>query len=114
KIADVDPQNTEVRLKLADGYLKEGMSREAAASFSEAGHAMLARNTVDEAVELFAKAVDVAPTDYDALSGLLAAHTARGTAYEAAEIIAAAVADSRGHVERPALTGRSRAARREA
>ena len=99
KIADVDPQNTEVRIKLADGYLKEGMSRDAAASFSEAGHRMLARNAVDEAVELFAKAVDVAPTDYDALSGLLAAHTARGTAYEAAEIIATAVVDHPDDVE---------------
>jgi tetratricopeptide (TPR) repeat protein len=99
KIAGVDPQNTEVRIRLANGYLKEGMSREAAASFTEAGHTMLARNAVDEAVELFAKAVDVAPTDYDALSGLLAAHTARGTAYEAAEIIAAAVADHPDDVE---------------
>src|SRR5438067_933029 len=99
KIADVDPQNTEVRIKLANGYLKEGMSREAAASFTEAGHRMLARNAVDEAVELFAKAVEVAPTDYDALSGLLAAHTARGTADEAAEIIAAAGADHPDDVE---------------
>jgi tetratricopeptide (TPR) repeat protein len=99
KIADVDPQNTEVRIKLANGYVKEGMSREAAASFTEAGHTMLARNAVDEAVELFAKAVEVAPTDYDALSGLLAAHTARGTAYEAAEVIAAAVADHPDDVE---------------
>jgi len=99
KIADVDPQNTEVRIKLANGYLKEGMSRDAAASFTEAGHTMLARNAVDEAVDLFAKAVDVAPTDYDALSGLLSAHTARGTAYEAAEIIAAAVADHPDDVE---------------
>ena len=99
KIADVDPQNTEVRIKLANGYLKEGMSREAAASFCEAGHTMLARNVVDEAVELFAKAVDVAPTDYDALSGLLAAHTARGTAFEAAEIIAGTVADHPDDVE---------------
>jgi tetratricopeptide (TPR) repeat protein len=99
KIADVDPQNTEVRIKLAKGYAKEGMSREAAASFTDAGHTMLARNAVDEAVELFAKAVEIAPTDYDALSGLLAAHTARGTAYEAAEVIAAAVADHPDDVE---------------
>ena len=99
KIADVDPQNTEVRIKLADGYLKEGMPREASASFTEAGHTMLSRNAVDEAVELFAKAVEGVPTDYDALSGLLAAHTARGTADEAAEIIAAAVADHPDDVE---------------
>jgi tetratricopeptide (TPR) repeat protein len=32
KIADLDPQNTAVRLKLAEGYLNEGMSSEAAAA----------------------------------------------------------------------------------
>ena len=33
KIADLDPNNTEIRLKLADGYLKENMRREAAGAF---------------------------------------------------------------------------------
>src|SRR5262249_47449302 len=33
KIADLDPNNTEVRLKLADGYLKEKMRGEAVAAF---------------------------------------------------------------------------------
>ena len=99
KIADLDPQNTDVRIKLAEGYFKEGMPREAAASFSEAGHSMLARNAVDDGLELFAKAVEIAPTDYDALSGLLAAHTARGTADEAAEMISRAVEDHPDDVE---------------
>src|ERR1044071_3465050 len=36
KIADLDPNNTEIRLKLADGYLKENMRREAAAAFVQA------------------------------------------------------------------------------
>src|SRR5256884_5443930 len=31
KIADLDPQNTEIRTRLAEGYLKEGMTAEAAA-----------------------------------------------------------------------------------
>ncbi len=99
KIADLDPQNTKVRIKLADGYLKEGMFREAAASFTEAGYTMLSHNSVDEALQLFSKAVEVAPRDYDALSGLLAAHTARGTADEAAEIIVAAVTEHPDDVE---------------
>ena len=34
KIADLDPNNTEIRLKLADGYLKENMRRESAAGRS--------------------------------------------------------------------------------
>ena len=32
KIADLDPNNTEIRLKLADGYLKENMRREVGGS----------------------------------------------------------------------------------
>ena len=38
KIADLDPNNTEIRLKLADGYLKENMRREAAAAFVQAAN----------------------------------------------------------------------------
>src|SRR5947209_389779 len=50
KIADLDPQNTDIRLKLADGYLKEGMSREAAAAFTAAGHNLFTRGALDEAL----------------------------------------------------------------
>ena len=88
KIADLDPQNTEVRIKLAEGYLNEGMSSEAASSFAEAGQNLLARGALDEAVEVFARALRIEPADLDTLKGLLATHTARGTAYEAAEVIA--------------------------
>src|SRR5439155_13680250 len=33
KIANLDPQNTEVRIKLAEGYLKEGLTKKAARAF---------------------------------------------------------------------------------
>ena len=33
KIADLDPHNTDIRLKLAQGYVKENMRREAASAF---------------------------------------------------------------------------------
>src|SRR5450432_2681537 len=35
KIADLDPHNTDVRLKLAEGYLKEGLRADAATTFAE-------------------------------------------------------------------------------
>src|SRR5262249_38603751 len=90
KIADLDPQNTDVRIKLAEGYLKEGMAREAAASFTEAGRNLHARGALDEALEVFGRALRIDPEDHSTLEGLLAVHAARGTAYEAAEAIAAA------------------------
>ena len=88
KIADLDPQNTNVRLKLANGYLNEGMNAEAAAAFAEAGHALCARGALDEALDAFGKSLDIQPDDIPTLNGLLSAHTARGTADEAAERIA--------------------------
>ena len=96
KIADLDPQNTEVRVKLAEGYLHEGMSKEAAASFTEAGHNLLGRGLLDEALEVFGRALEIEPADRETLKGVLDTHVARGTAYEAAEIVASA---SREHPE---------------
>jgi tetratricopeptide (TPR) repeat protein len=90
KIADLDPQNTEVRIKLAEGYLHEGMSKEAAASFTEAGQNLLGRGSLDEALEVFAKSLKIEPADRETLKGVLDTHVARGTAYEAAEIVALA------------------------
>jgi tetratricopeptide (TPR) repeat protein len=87
KIADLDPQNTDIRVKLAEGYLKEGMWPEAATCFTEAGQRLLARNAYDVALETFGKSLEILPSDLASLKGILAAHGARGTADEAAEVI---------------------------
>src|SRR5438552_11312584 len=87
KIADLDPQNTDIRVKLAEGYLKEGMQPEAAACFTEAGQRLLTRTAFDVSLEMFGKALELLPSDLASLKGILAAHSARGTADEAAEVI---------------------------
>lgn len=99
KIADLDPQNTEIRTKLGDGYLKEGLTKEAAASFTEAGQNLLARGAVDSALEVFGKALEIHPAAHESLKGLLTAHSARGTADEAAEVIEQASTDNPDDVE---------------
>jgi tetratricopeptide (TPR) repeat protein len=87
KIADLDPQNTDIRIKLAEGYLKEGMRPDAAACFTEAGQRLLMRSAFDVALEMFGRALEILPSDVASLKGILAAHSARGTADEAAEAI---------------------------
>ena len=99
KIADLDPQHTDIRIKLAESYFKEGMNAEAAEAFTEAGHHLVARGALDEALEVFGRALEIRPADQVVLKGLLAAHSARGTADEAAEIIERAVADFPDDVE---------------
>src|SRR5437870_1079590 len=107
KIADLDPQNTEIRTRLAEGYLKEGMTAEAAASFAEAGQHLLARGALDKALEAFEKALEIQSVDYASLKGLLAAHSARGTADEAAEIIGRASANNPDDLELLSMLARA-------
>jgi tetratricopeptide (TPR) repeat protein len=107
KIADLDPQNTEVRIKLADGYLNEGMTSEAARSFADAGQSLLARGSLDEALEVFAKSLRIEPGKRSTLEGLLATHIARGTAYEAAEVIASASSEKPDDVDLLSMLARA-------
>lgn len=83
RIADLDPQNSQIRTKLADGYLNQGLKHQAAQSFAEAGQVLVARGAFDDALEVFRRALLIQPAEYATLKGVLVAHTARGTADEA-------------------------------
>jgi len=107
KIADLDSQNTEIRIKLAEGYFKEGMNTEAATAFTEAGQQLVTRGAFDEALEVFGKALELRPADQVVLKGLLAAHSARGTADEAAELIGRASADNPEDVDLLSMLARA-------
>ncbi len=94
KIADLDPHNTEIRLKLAEGYLMEGMQAEAAKAFSEAANHLLENGAFEKSLAAYSRAVELRPHDMLALKGLVAAHAALGTADEAAELLEKAVAET--------------------
>lgn len=99
KIADLDPQNTDIRLKLAEGYLKEGMPPAAVKAFTQAANRLLENEQFEKALGAFSKALDLSPNNRMALKGLVSAHTKLGSAEEAAEILERAVADSPGDLE---------------
>ena len=87
KIADLDPNNTEIRLKLADGYLKENMRRESAAAFVQAANRFHQIGSHDQALDAYNKTLQLVRDDREALRGMLESHIARGTADEAAEAL---------------------------
>src|SRR6266498_55887 len=91
KIADLDPHNTEIRLKLASGYLKEGLDTEAARAFVDAANGLFETGAFEKALEAFTKALELRPRDEAALKGVVSAHVACGTADEAAELLERAV-----------------------
>ncbi len=96
RIADLDPSNTQVRLRLAESYAAAGLPDLAAEAYTLAGERLAARREFEQALEAFTKALALLPASHLALAGLLSAHTELGTADEAAEILEQVA------VERPA------------
>jgi len=96
KIADLDPENTDIRIKLADSYLKADLKSDAATALVVAGEHLLTKGAVEPAVDVYTRALELAPNDRNVLNGILAAHSARGTADEAAEILERSIADNPG------------------
>lgn len=87
KMADLDVQNTDVRLKLAEAYLKEGLQADAAQAFAEAGARLSENRAYEKALQAFSRALEIRPHFQIALEGTVRAHIALGTAYEAAELL---------------------------
>jgi tetratricopeptide (TPR) repeat protein len=99
KVADLDPNNTEVRLRLAEGYLREGLSDEAVRAFTEAGTQFHAQRADWKALQAYQSALKLRPADIPALQGLVHSHIALGTADDAAEVVERALVQEPDNVE---------------
>ncbi|HEV3471471.1 MAG TPA: tetratricopeptide repeat protein [Pyrinomonadaceae bacterium] len=107
RIADLDPSNTDIRLRLAEGYAAENLSEEAAAAYTEAGGRLAARGEHERALDAFNRALAIRPALHAALQGMLAAHSALGTADDAAEVLEQAVAARPTDTELRAMLARA-------
>jgi tetratricopeptide (TPR) repeat protein len=87
KIADLDPNNTEIRLKLAEGYVKESLRHEASAAFVQAANRLQQTGAADRALDAYSRALQLIPDHLEALRGMLETHIVRNSADEAAEVL---------------------------
>jgi tetratricopeptide (TPR) repeat protein len=93
RVADLDPENIEIRRRLAEGYARENFNAEAAEAFTKVGDLLLARGQYENALGPYSLTLDLFPFDHAALTGILSAHIALGTPQEAAEVLERAVAE---------------------
>ncbi|MEJ7708267.1 MAG: tetratricopeptide repeat protein, partial [Pyrinomonadaceae bacterium] len=84
RIADLDPHNAEVRLKLAESYLREGFQQEAVDAFTECGSQFAGQGNHERAQSAFNQALLIFPENFEALKGVIGTHIALGTGQEAA------------------------------
>jgi tetratricopeptide (TPR) repeat protein len=106
RTADLDPQNAEIRLRLAEGFMQEAMPDEAADAFAEAGTRLHARNDYQGALRAFTLANDLRPSSHAIMQGLVDANLALGATEEAAAVLEAAVEQAPGDTELHAMLAR--------
>ncbi len=106
RTADLDPQNADIRMRLAEGFMREGMRDEAAAAFAEAGTRLHARSNYQGALNAFTRARDLRPYSHEILQGLVDANLALGANEEAAAVLEDAVAQAPADAELHAMLAR--------
>ncbi|MEP6742915.1 MAG: tetratricopeptide repeat protein, partial [bacterium] len=94
RIADLDPHNVNIRLQLAEGYLKERMENEAARAFGEAAKRLLENGDLEKSHAAYLRALELKSHDKTLLRGLLSVTSALGSAEDAAEVLEKAVAEN--------------------
>lgn len=107
RIADLDPSDTQVRLRLAEGYSQCGQEQDAAEAYTVAGERLAARGEQRQALDAFNRALGLMPALHAALAGALAAHIALGTPHEITEVLEQAVAEQPRDAELHAMLTRA-------
>lgn len=87
QIAQLDPNNTEVYLKLAEAYWQEDQKDEAADSFIEAGSRLSEQNLHEAALAAYSRAIEIRKTDIQALHGFVKSQISLGYSDEAAKTL---------------------------
>src|SRR5215471_8865228 len=107
KIADLDPSNTSVRMKLAEIYSREGMTDHAHESFIMAGAEFIRRGEMDQALNANLKALTIQPESRQALTAIVNIYTQQGQAERAINILCDAFEKTPGDVELLTILGRT-------
>ncbi|MBK7708323.1 MAG: tetratricopeptide repeat protein [Acidobacteria bacterium] len=84
QIAKLDPNNTEVYLKVAEFCLQNGQKDEAAKAYTEAGIRLAASEQMESALTAFSRALEIRQYDLAALNGYVKAQIKLGYADDAA------------------------------
>ncbi len=107
KIADLDPSNTSVRMKLGEIYSREGMREQAHDAFVTAGNELLRKNEIDQALTANLKAIAINPDSRQALTSVASIYTQQGQAERAINLLCEAFERSPGDVELLTILGRT-------
>ena len=92
-IAQLDPNNTDIYLRIADVYRQENQTEEASKSFTEAGLRLANLEQHEQALSAFSKAFELTPNDITLLNGMVKSQIALGFSDDAAKTLENVIAE---------------------
>ena len=92
-IAELDPQNAEIYVKIAESYWHDNREGEAAEAFVKAGERLASTNNNESAVASFSRALEISPMDIPAIEGLVKSQIELGYPEEAAKSLEKRIED---------------------
>lgn len=107
KIADLDPSNTSVRMKLAEIYSRERMTEQAHEAFIMAGAEFMRKGDIEQALNANLKALTIDPESRQALTAIATIYTQQGQPDRAINILCDAFEKNPGDVELLTILGRT-------
>lgn len=107
KIADLDPSNTSVRMKLGEIYSREGLTEQSHEAFIIAGAEFLRKGDMEQALNANLKAITINPDSRQALTAIATIYTQQGQTDRAINILCEAFERNPGDVELLTILGRT-------
>ena len=107
KIADLDPSNTSVRMKLGEIYSREAMPEQAHDAFIIAGAEFLRKGDGEQALNANLKAIVINPDSRQALTAIATIYTQQGQTDRAINLLCEAFERNPGDVELLTILGRT-------
>lgn len=92
QIASLDPNNTDIYLKIADACWQDHQKEEAANAYIEAGKRLNGKKQYESAVTAFSRALEITPDDIPALKGFVESQVQLGYTDEAAKTLEGSIA----------------------
>ena len=106
KISELDPNSINVHVKLADLYVQVGKTAEALKEYDRVGRMLLKRAMLDEAVQVFRKALKIDPRNTELVDSLVTALLEAKDFENARQIVDTALEGNRDHPKLLAMLGR--------
>ncbi|HKA20158.1 MAG TPA: tetratricopeptide repeat protein [Blastocatellia bacterium] len=107
KIADLDPSNTSVRMKLGEIYSREAMTEQAHDAFIMAGGEFLRKGDIEQALNANLKAIVINPDSRQALTAIATIYSQQGQTDRAINVLCEAFERNPGDVELLTILGRT-------